>query len=333
MSERLGSPTSLCHPSLHPGRPRAGAFRYDALPGQTINDSVVLTNQTSQLEDFKIWASDAYNTPAGGALALRPQGYAMTGVGTWIDSHLGSGVYGLAGNTSVTINFSVTVPQNATPGMHVGGIETLDVTPVPQPKHGPAHFVINRGIGSVVFVNVGGPTQAAAAVSSISVKSSVPPIGFGHSSANVSFQLENTGNTLLSGTAVATVTDLFGRTVKTFQPVSVRAFVPGNRFTVIEPTWNDLPFIGPETVHVTFNASGMKPATGESTFWIFPWLFVLLVLLLLGLVIWRVIVWRRKRAGTTAPPDDSGTDGGGPATPEGPDGASADREPSVTSTS
>jgi hypothetical protein len=245
----------------------------------------------------------------------------MTGVGTWIDTHLGSGVYGLDGNTSVTINFSVTVPQNATPGMHVGGIEALDVTPVPQPKHGPAHFVINRGIGSVVFV------------SGISVESSVPPIGFGHSSANVSFQLENTGNTLLSGTAVAKVTDLFGRTVKTFKPVSVQVFVPGSRFTVIEPTWNNLPFIGPETVHVTFNASGMKPATAESTFWIFPWLFVLLVLLVLGLVIWRIIVRRRKRASTTAPPDGSENDGGGPAIAESPDGANADREPSVTSTS
>ena len=87
-------------------------------------------------------------------------------------------------------------------------------------------------------------------------------------------------------------------------------------------TWNDLPFIGPQTVHVTFTSPGMKDATADSTFWIFPWLLVLLILLVLGLVIWRVIVWRRNRAGAAGPPDGgSGTDGEGPATPEGPDHA------------
>lgn len=326
----LGIPSFSLTPISAPGAAPRSAFHYDMLPGQTINDSVVLTNQTSQLEDFQIWASDGYNTTVGGAFTLRPVGYPMTGVGTWINTHLGTAVYGLAGNTSVTINFSATVPANATPGLHAGGIEALNVTPVAQPSHGPTHFVIHRGIAEAVFVQVAGPVHAAAAVSDIAVKSSVPAIGFGSSSAGVSFQLENTGNTLLSGNAVATVTDLFGRTVKTFRTVGVQAFVPGGRFTVQEPTWHNLPFIGPETVHVTFTSPGMKEATGQSTFWVFPWLLVLLILLVLGLVIWRVIVRRRNRVGTTGPPDDgSGPADGGSATPEGPDGASAEPEPSV----
>ena len=327
----LSIPSFSLTPVGPPGVTPRSAFHYDMLPGQTINDSVVLANQTSQLEDFQIWASDGYNTTVGGAFALRPFGYAMTGVGTWINTHLGTAVYGLAGNTSVTINFSITAPANATPGIHAGGIEALNVTPVAQPTNGPAHFVIHRGIGAAVFVQVAGPVRSAAAVSDISVKSSVPAIGFGSSSADVSFQLENTGNTLLSGTAVATVTDLFGRTVKTFRPVGVQAFVPGGRFTVQEPTWNNLPFIGPETVHVTFTSPGMSKTTGQSTFWVFPWLLVLLILLLLALVIWRVIVRRRrKRAGTTEKPDDgSGPDDGGSTASEGPDGAEAEPEPSV----
>jgi hypothetical protein len=323
-------PTFSFAPISAPGSAPRTSFHYDALPGQTINDSVVLTNQTSQPEDFQIWASDGYNTKVGGAFALRPVGYPMTGVGTWVNTHLGTAVYGLAGNESVTLRFSVTVPANATPGFHAGGIEALNVTPVAQPTSGPAHFVVHRGIGTAMFVQVAGPVHAAAAVSDISVKSSVPAIGFGSRTADVSFQLENTGNTLLSGFAVVTVTDLFGRTVKTFAPVGVQVFVPGARFTVQEPTWKNLPLIGPETVHVTFTSSGMRKATGESTFWIFPWLLVLLILLFLGLVIWRVIVWRRKRAGITDRPDDgSGPDHGGSTIGEGPEGAEVEPEPSV----
>ena len=49
-------------------------FHYDMLPGQTINDSVVLTNQTSQMEDFQIWPTDALNTSVGGAFASGPWG-------------------------------------------------------------------------------------------------------------------------------------------------------------------------------------------------------------------------------------------------------------------
>lgn len=331
----LGVPNFSLTPIAAPGTTPRGAFHYDMLPGQSIHDSVVLSNETSQFEDFQIWASDAYNTTVGGALTLRPQGYPMTGVGTWIDTHLGSGIYGLKGNTSVTINFTVTAPPNATSGTHVGGIEALNVTPTPQPKGGHAHFVIQNGIGAAVFVQVAGPTRAAAAVSDISVKSSIPAIGFGNRSAIVSFQLENTGNTLLSGHAVATVTDVFGRTVKTFSPILVRGFVPGGRFTVIEPKWSNLPLIGPQTVHVTFTSTGMNPVTGATTFWIFPWLLVLLVLLAIGLIVWRLIARRRGRAATTDPSGagPGNSDKGSATNGEATDPPGEEREHSVATTS
>jgi hypothetical protein len=322
----LAIPTFSFSPMVAPGAAPRGSFHYDVLPGQTINDSVVLTNQTAQEEEFQIWPTDALNTQIGGAFALRPLGYPMTGVGTWINTHLGAGVvYGLQGNQAVTINFSVTVPKNATPGYHAGGIEALDVTPVSQPSGRNSRFLVHRGIGAAVFIQVAGPLHASAAVSNIATRSSVPAIGFGHSSANVTFQLENTGNTILSGHVQATVTDLFGRTVKTFKPVGVQAFIPGARYTVEEPVWNNLPFIGPETVHVTFVSPGMQNTTGDSTFWIFPWLFVLLVLIVLGLLIWRLIVWRRNRADSTGQSDD----GGGPDDDGSPSHADAERVDTV----
>ena len=311
----IGVPTFSLTPVSAPGaiHPR-GSFHYDMKPGQTIDDSVVLANDSSQLQDFQIWATDGLNTPIGGAFALRPLGYHMTGVGAWINTHLGTGIYGLAGNTSVTINFSVTVPANATPGDHAGGIEALDVTPEAQPTKGPAHFVIHRGVATAVFVRVAGPVHASAAVSDIAVKTSVPATGFGNSKATISFQLENTGNTLLSGEAVVTVTNLFGQTVKTFRPIGVQAFVPGGRFTANEPTWTNLPFIGPETVHVKFTSPGIPAATGSSTFWILPWLLVVVIIAALAAL--AALWWRRRRRrlGPGAPTGAAET---------GPEGASA----------
>jgi hypothetical protein len=309
----LAIPTFSLTPVAVPGAtaPR-GSFHYDLGAGQTISDAVVLTNETTQLEQFQIWSTDGYNTTVGGAFALRPLGYPMTGVGSWINTHLGHGIYGLAGQTSVTINFSLTVAANATPGDHAGGIEALDVTPVAQTAKGPAHFIVHRGIATAVFVRVAGPLHPSAAVSNIAVKTSVPPLGFGSGSANITYQLENTGNTLLAGKAVATVTDIFGRTVKTFPAVSVQAFVPGGRFTVVEPKWTSIPFFGPATVHVRFTSPGMTPATGDKTFWIFPWLLVLLIVLILGAVVGRAWWGRRHpkaKAGEEPGPEGAATPG------------------------
>ena len=58
-----------------------------------------------------------------------------------------------------------------------------------------------------------------------------------------------------------------------------------------------------------------------------------ITLLFLGLVIWRLIVWRRKRAGTTKQPDDGSGPDGGSTTSEGPDGEGVEPEPSVATTS
>jgi hypothetical protein len=323
-------PTFSLSPVAVPGAtaPR-GSFHYNLGPGQTINDSIVLTNETTQLEQFQIWSTDGYNTAVGGAFALRPQGFPMTGVGTWINTHLGSGIYGLSGQTSVTINFSLTVPANATPGDHAGGVEALDVTPVAQPTTGPAHFVIHRGIATAVFIRVAGPVHPSASVSNIAVKTSVPPLGFGSSSAVVTYQLENTGNTLLAGQAVATVTDIFGRTVKTFPAVSVQAFVPGGRFTAVEPKWTSIPFIGPETVHVRITSPGLTPATGDKTFWIFPWLLVLLIVLILAAVVGRF--WWGRRHPKAQAGGEPGPDGAATPGTTGPEGSAAVPEASVGS--
>ena len=282
-----------------------GAFHYDLRPGETIADSVVLTNETNQLQQFELWPADAYNTPAGGDYALRPYGYRMTGVGTWVDLRVGPGIHGLPAHSSVTINFTVTVPANATPGDHAGGIVALDVTPQSPVSTGKTHFVVHEGVADAIFVRVQGPIHAAAVVNRISVADSTPALGFGGSHATISYQLENTGNTVLSGFVHVTVTDLFGRTVKTFKPISVQKFVPGGRFTGTEPAWAPLPFAGPETVHVRFVATGLPTVTAATTFWILPWglgLIVLAALAGLGaLFVWR----RRSRSGGTATPDDT----------------------------
>jgi hypothetical protein len=306
-------------PAPNTQAPRS-SFRYSLKPGGTLTDSVLLTNLTDQPEEFEIWAADAYNTPRSGYLALRPATYPKTGVGRWITLPVSAGVHVLPAATSATLTFELAVPPNATPGDHVGGIVALDVTPQPV-TGGKTQFLVHQGIASAVFVHVIGPLHPSAAVVAVDVAQSEPPLGFapGTSHAFVAYKLENTGNTLLDGTATVRVTDVFGRTVKTFKPTPVAEFLPGQTFTVVEPKWQPLPFVGPEHVTVVFRPTGAAIASGATTFWIVPWLLLVLVLAALAGWAWRIR--RRRQRGRAGP------GGGGDSVPPAPE-----REPVTAST-
>ncbi len=279
-------------PSPNTQAPRS-SFRYSLKPGGTLSDSVLLTNLTNQPEEFEIWSADGYNTPRSGYLTLRPQNYPKKDVARWLTLPVSGGVHVLPAATSATLTFDLSVPPNARPGDHVGGIVALDVTPQ-KSANGRTQFQVHQGIASAVFVHVIGPLHPSASVVAVEVAQSEPALGFapGTSHGYVGFKLENTGNTILNGTATVRVTNIFGQTVKTFPSTPVGNFIPGQVFSVIEPKWQPLPFIGPEHVSVTFRPSGAALSTGAATFWIFPWLLILIVVVALGLGIWR---WRRRR--------------------------------------
>ena len=282
-------------PSPNSQAPRS-SFRYSVEPGATISDSVLLTNLTNQTEDFEIWTANAYNVQRTGYLALRPQTYPRSDLATWIRLPVGVGVHQLPAGTSATLHFDVAVPPDASPGDHVAGIVALDVTPQQGNTNG-TQFQIHQGIASALFLRVIGPIRPGAAVVAVNRADSVPPFAFitGSSHAFISYALLNTGNTLLNGTATVRVTDIFGRTVKSFAPTTVADFLPGQRFTVVEPMWHPLPIIGPEHIQVTFKPTGAPVASGGAVFWVVPWLLILFVLAVFGAWYWRHRRRRRQR--------------------------------------
>jgi H+/Cl- antiporter ClcA len=115
----------------------------------------------------------------------------------------------------------------------------------------------------------------------------------GSSAARVGYQVENTGNTILRGRVHVWVTNLFGQTVKTFPSNVLGNLLPSQEANFVEPLWKSLPIAGPQTVHVTFSAVGAKTASGTSTFWVIPWVLIIVIaVLLLALAAW---LWRRHR--------------------------------------
>ncbi len=269
-------------------------------PGQTVSDTAVLTNYSTQTLDFDVYGSDAYNTRRLGVFTLNPPNVHPKDVGSWIDLPVNQ--YNLPPRTATEFHFEVKVPTNASPGDHAGGIVALNLAPNTNPASG-TQVAVQRGEGIAVYVRVPGPLVPGVAAANVGATYSSSPLGFGSSWAQVHYQVVNTGNEVLNGKAQVIATDIFGSTVHTFRPVPITALIPGQREAIIEPKWNGLPFFGPVHLKVILTTTVVK-SSGQAQFWVVPWLLILIVILILiaAFVWWRR---RRKKLGEQEPSEDA----------------------------
>lgn len=276
--------------STGPGR---SLFDFSLKAGQAVRDAFTLANDADHSLDFNIYPADAYDVTAGGGFALRGYGEKNVGVGSWITLPTSlSGTYRLAADSQVTIPFTVSVPANASPGDHAGGIVALEVGPSNGSKTGVS---VRQGVGVRVYLHVLGLVHPGLVVENLKTDVSVPPAAFltGSSKAGVTFDVVNTGNTLYPSVVVrAFATDAFGNRVRTFRPVRLAAVLPGSRETITEPEWSPLPLAGPVTVHVHLVASKVN-LKYTSSFLVVPWVLVVVVLLMLVGI--AVYLWRRRK--------------------------------------
>lgn len=259
-------------------------FNYDEAAGGTLHDDIAITNRGDTPLTFDLYPADAYNLP-NGAFSLKGAKEPRVDVGAWVKLPIPSVT--VPPHKALGIPFSLTVPRNATPGDHSGGIVALLRT-VAQPPPG-EHAQLRLGVGTRIYLRVPGPLRPGLTITGATFHKRVAAFGSGSGSVTVRFS--DTGNTRLGATARVTVTDEFGRTVKRFAPARYGALLPGNQIALVEP-WKSLPRIGRFHIKVSVVANGMTRQRSVTS-WILPW--VLLVLVGLALVAIAVLIWRLRR--------------------------------------
>jgi len=270
------------------------AIHLIAGPGQTVTDTAVLTNYSNNELNFNVYGSDAYNTVKLGAFTLEPPGAPKLGVGKWITEPVN--IVNLPARTSDEFRFTVTVPINAAPGDHAGGVVALNLA---SPTGGSGtNLAIQRGEGIAVYVRVPGALHPGVAAADIGATTSTPALGFGSGSAKAHYDVLNTGNVVLNGIAQLQAVNVFGSVIKRFAPVQIDALIPGQKMAVAEPRWNGLPFAGPVHLKLIMTTTSVK-ATGEAVIWVVPWLLLLLIVLVIALAVWYWIHRRRRRSAAT----------------------------------
>jgi WxL interacting protein linking bacterial and host surfaces len=286
--------------SVYPASSQLGARPYFALsadPGTVLTDKVVVADKTGRPLTFRLYAADAYNTARDGGFAVRTAEEKQRGVGAWAKPLKGRVTVPAHG--SVTVPFTLRVPEDAEPGDHPGALVALDER-IDQGR-GAVALGVRRAVGARVYLRVGGPTVPAIAVEDVRVTHHQPLVpGLGESTATVSCTLHNTGNITLHPKVRLRATGLFGRTLPARDVSGIPSeLLPGQRVRLTEP-WRNAPRFDWSDITLTASAKGTH-ASASASYLAVPWLMVAVAVGAGAVAGGLVIRARRGRARRSVP--------------------------------
>jgi hypothetical protein len=257
-----------------------------ASPGETVTEHLAVRNLGETTTTFILTAADGYFTDTG-RFSMLQAGETSVAAGTWVS--VAPDVTVEPGATAV-VPFTVTVPENATPGDHAAGI-AASIVSSGTTSDGTRVGVESR-VGFRVMTQVEGALAPALSVDDLSAAYSPSWNLFTPGEVAVRYTAENAGNTQLAvGETLGGVTtargDLF--------PGETRAVAVDPA-----PAWP----LGLVTMEVVVAASvpsdddlAVAPVTRTVTFWAMPWLH-LATLAGAALVVAALLLARRRSRAT-----------------------------------
>ena len=296
---------SLTPTGTNPNEPGSRpAFTYTLAPGAAVRDSLTVWNYSDVQLTFHVYAADAFNTAADG-FDLAAADQRPTDVGAWI--RIEQNYVTLPAHSKVSLAFVVHVPANATPGDHAGGIVAASVTGA-RDQQG-KHVVLDRRVGSRVYLRVSGPVHPALVVEHLSTTyhSSANPLG---GSVDVTYTVRNAGNVRLGTQQLVVLRDVFGKVGNRALPelaellpgaaITTKAHFDGVSATIrLSGTVTLTPFV-PREAPSARSTGSLSPTTATAHTWAIPWSLLIALLLLSGLI----ALFRRRRPAESEPPDE-----------------------------
>jgi hypothetical protein len=284
------------------GRP---FLSYTAAPGSTIYDHVAVLNQDDQPLSLQVYSGDVVQADAG--LSVRPQADASVDAGAWIAVEAPPQIDVPAQTTDagvgyVIVPFTLTIPTNAQPGDHLGGIVASLVTVGSGGESSPS-IQLDQRVAARVYIRVDGDLAPGLVIANLGA-TWVPGGVAGAGSVELTYTLRNTGNVRMAVEPSARVTGPFDLLARSAAGSRVDVLLPGaevHQSITVTGVW---PLVR-ETVTVSARAvataAGDDPGLGTVTTSIntgaLPWAGLAVLALLLALIVALVARRRGPRRG------------------------------------
>lgn len=286
-------------PSTATGPDGRTHFSYTGVkPDTVVHDYIGITNYSTAPVTFHVYGADGITTTAG-TIGLQPAATRAVDVGAWIQVE--HATLTVPPRTRVNEPVSLAVPDNATPGDHVGGV----VASVTEASQG-GKVTRDDRVGVAMYLRVAGRLHPAFTIESVSVAGyHGSPNPFVGGSTTVSYTVHNTGNVRLGADQDVSITGLFGITFGDTHPNALQQVLPGGSVRVTAHVTGILP-TGPMDVHVKVTPVQVSGAPRTSVplptaefvtgIWAAPWsqLVLLIIVLALAVAAWRYLRWRRR---------------------------------------
>ena len=282
--------TWAVEPSSVEGQAARDWFVYTLNPGQSLIDTVSIENMSAEAITFEIYPTDAYNTTPDAAFALLKEGDVPTDVGSWIKFEVTE--YTVPPQTRAEIPFQITVPLDATPGDHAGGVVAANANFEGEVSDGDVALNVERHVGARVYARVAGPVTPAVRIENLQVTHR-DPLVFGLSGQHrtlVEYDVVNSGNVRITSEARVEIESLLGLTLKRFDAHPVPELLPGNSVHITE-AWENVSPLGPVTATVEVTGEGVTAKASER-FFLIPWFWLAVAV---ALAVFFVLMRRRRR--------------------------------------
>jgi hypothetical protein len=277
-------------------------FTYSATPGARLTDYVAVSNVGETPLNLRVYASDAFNTPEGGFDLLASTGKPVD-IGAWAKSI--KDAVTVPARSVMIVPFSLTIPANASPGDHAGGIVAALTTE--QTAANGQKVAVEQRVGARIYLRVTGDLHPRMSITDLAADYSGNFLGRGD--ATLSYTVRNIGNTRLTGAQWAKVSTPWGSSVDAPALPRIGELLPGGSIRMTTKVAGLLPtgwLTG--TVHVDPAAvpghQDPAPVVAEASVTIaaVPWLLVVVLLVLLLLILlWWLRRRRRKASANTTP--------------------------------
>lgn len=267
------------------------SFRHTVAPGESVEDSIELTNFSAQEATFTLQAADGVVSESGTFDILQP-GEENEAAGQWIE--LEQTEVTVAADESVTVPFTLTVPENATPGDHPAGIAASVSAGAEENMS-----MVSR-VGTRIHLRVDGEIMPTLSVEGLSADYQQNWNPFAPGTATVTWTVRNDGNVRLGAEQALQSSGLFGLAAADADVEPIREVLPGGQtqVQVEHQVWplfalNSAVDLNPQIVSDDEVNTELTPAEGEATSAAIP-IPQLIVLLILIVLIWWLVT-RKKR--------------------------------------